>query len=182
MDDELDGLARLRGFLASRELPLPYIPSSLLADVRALDETTFVAGDGGERLVGTYSALQSGEESLAPALAIGLGGRGMQSSTLFYHLALESLLLLVSVAWGQVYGDHEEEVEEARRVFKQIEEFVISAPPLTPHGKRLIVSASANEGTAWLMLNGDARENLLESAAWQNAADLSDALAQIRQL
>lgn len=180
MSDTNADMQALIEFLRERNLPLPYIPEALGAEVVALGENLYGAGENAAQIVDLQKAAELAESgSLVPSVAIGLGGRGMQSSTLIYHLAQEPLLLLFDIPWGTSYGSRTDEAAEVQEYFDVAAELVKRAPEALREGDRLIVTASPGAGISFLVQDVGAADPIVRSTAWQGVDSIGEVLSSV---
>lgn len=177
-----EGLVALREFLAARELPMPYVPAEIAGEIAPLEEGLFAAGDVAGELIAVRDGATLAEGDVLPtSIVVGLGGRGMQSSTILYHLAEEPLILLVDLPWAEVYGSREDEIAEVEEAFRQIETLVAEAPRLLDAGDRLVVTSSDDAGTSFLVYTVGSGASVVRSPAWRNAFSLGEILMQLEE-
>jgi hypothetical protein len=180
MTNPSGGIAQLQTFLRERGLSTPYLPDELKADIAPMGNDLFGAGECAEELVDVRSAATVAEgDSLPTSVVVGLGGRGMQSSTLLYRLAEEPVVLLVDLPWAEVYGNREDEIAEAGEAFADIDTLLTQVPTLLNAGERLIVTSSEQAGTSYLVYEIGSAVSVARSTSWVNVTGLGDVVAQL---
>lgn len=176
-----DGLGTLEAFLKERDLSLPYIPATLAGEIHSMGDSLYGGGEAAEALVSMLSAVTAADAGpLATSLVIGLGGRGMQSSTLLYHLAEEPLLLLIDIPWGQTYGERADEVVEATAAFASVQAIREAADSALSAGERLVVTSSGGARTSLLRQALGDKSPIARSPDWVQVNRLADVAGWLR--
>lgn len=163
-------------------MSLPYVPATLAGEMHTMGDSLFGGGEAAEALVSMLSAVTAADAGpLTTSLVIGLGGRGMQSSTLLYHLAEEPLLLLIDIPWGQTYGDRSDEVGEATAAFAVVQAIREAAHSALSEGERLVVTSSGGARTSVLVQRAGERTPIARSPDWVQLNRLADVAGWLRE-
>lgn len=113
---------------------LPPIPAELQESLTELPGR--VVSTGPELAPDTATFLERASlADLAPYVAFGTVGYGLNSNSVVYELVLGALAVRLDLPFGNVYADAEEELAEIERVYAQVAELVLRVEAAAEDGK-----------------------------------------------